>query len=60
MVREMGVAAMKASPPAMVSVYAAVSSGLPTLVALATLVYVIVQTAHLCWKWAREAKAKAP
>lgn len=60
LVREMSVAAMKASPPAVISLYAVVSSGLPTLVAFATLVYIIVQTAHLLWKWAREARAKAP
>lgn len=53
--QDVSVAAAKISPPA-----AAMAFGL-TLnewVAIATLVYLVAQTAYLAWKWLREAKAR--
>lgn len=54
--RGLGVAALKTAPPVGVSVWAWTTSGAPTLVALATLIYVIMQSAHLLWKWRKEVR----
>lgn len=53
-------AAVKAAPPMAVTLYAWLASNLPTAVAFATLVYILLQTAHLLWVWRREHKGKTP
>lgn len=57
-VRDLSTAALKAAPPVGVTLYGWISSNLPTAVAFATLVYVIIQTAHLIWVWRRERRGK--
>lgn len=52
-------AALKGAPP--VAVTTGALTGAFTLtdgVAIATLVYIVVQTAYLLWKWKREADKK--
>jgi hypothetical protein len=48
------VAAVKSSPPVVVTAAAAAGMPLQSWVAIATLVYVMLQTAYLIWKWARD------
>lgn len=47
----MGAEAAKAAPPTVVAAYAAISTNLPVLVGLATLLYIALQAGHLIWKW---------
>lgn len=56
-VNEIGIETMKAAPPVGVSAVAAVSGwDLNHWVALATLVYIGLQVAHLLWKWWRQVR----
>lgn len=50
--------AVKIAPPAVVSLYAAVSKGLPFVISFLTLVYLSIQIAHLLWKWGTEIQRK--
>lgn len=58
-VRDLGTAAAKAAPPAVVTLYGLLSNSVPLLVGLATLIYLILQASHLVWKWRREARSGA-
>jgi hypothetical protein len=49
-------AAAKASPPVVYVGVSLLHISLPDWVAVATLVYVLLQTAHLIWRWYRAAK----
>lgn len=53
-VRGFGAIAMKSAPPVSVGAWAWVTKQLPAWVALATLLYITLQAAHLVWKWQRE------
>lgn len=59
MTHDLSTAAMKAAPPVGVTAWAWLGSNLPTIVALATLIYIVMQTAHLVWVWRREQRGKA-
>lgn len=53
---EIGVEAAKAAPPAVVvASNKLLGLDLPTIVALATLLYLVIQIAYLIWKWRNEA-----
>lgn len=53
---EIGVEAAKATPPALVvASNKLLGLDLPTIVALATLLYLVIQIAYLLWKWRNEA-----
>lgn len=53
---EVGVEAAKAAPPAMVvASNKLLGLDLPTVVAIATLLYLVIQIAYLVWKWINEA-----
>ena len=53
---EVGVEAAKAAPPAMVvASNKLLGLDLPTVVAIATLLYLVIQIAYLVWKWMNEA-----
>lgn len=53
---EIGVEAAKATPPAVVvASNKLLGLDLPTIVALATLLYLVIQIAYLIWKWRNEA-----
>jgi hypothetical protein len=54
MAHDLGIAAAKAAPPIGVTLWAWMGSNLPTAVALATLIYIVLQIAHLVWIWSRE------
>jgi hypothetical protein len=51
---DLGVAGLKLAPP--LTVYALT---LNEWVAVATILYLVLQAAHLVWKWTREARAPA-
>lgn len=51
-------AAVKSSPPLAAVGAMATGMTLNNWVAVATLVYVVLQAAYLVWKWARELRAK--
>jgi hypothetical protein len=55
---DLSTAAMKAAPPVGVTLWAWLGQNLPTAVALATLIYITIQTAHLIWVWGRERRVK--
>lgn len=57
-VRGLSTAALKAAPAIGVTAWAWLGSNLPTAVALATLIYISIQTAHLIWVWRRERRGK--
>ncbi len=57
-VRGLGLAAMKAAPPVGVTLWVWLGQNLPTAVGLATLVYIVLQTIHLLWRWRRERRGK--
>ena len=54
LVHNLGTAAAKSSWPVGVTLWAWLGQNLPTAVALATLVYIVLQTSHLLWIWQRE------
>lgn len=49
-------AAGKAAPPVAYMGVRLAGVSLPDWVAIATLVYILLQTAHLIWRWRRAAK----
>lgn len=53
LIREVGVASLKAAPPITVSLLT-----LNEWVAVATLGYVLLQAAYLIWKWRRESRKR--
>lgn len=54
--REVAVEAAKATPPAaVVAANKVMGLDLPTIVALVTLLYLLIQIGHLLWKWRNEA-----
>ncbi|MES2034894.1 MAG: hypothetical protein V4466_12025 [Pseudomonadota bacterium] len=57
---DLSTAAMKAAPPIGVTLWGWLGQNLPTAVALATLIYIIIQTVHLLWVWRRERRGKTP
>lgn len=59
MKQEIAHEAAKASPPVAVTAWAWMSGlALTDLVALATLAYVVLQTAYLLWRWSREVRRR--
>lgn len=51
LVQQLGVGAAKLTPPAIVTLYAALSQGLPLVVSFLTLVYLAYQIGHGVWAW---------
>jgi hypothetical protein len=49
---------MKAAPPVGVTLWAWLGQNLPTAVALATLVYIVLQIGHLIFVWRRQRRGK--
>ena len=54
MMREVGVATAKVTPAAAGTAITALT--LNEWVAIVTIIYVVIQTLHLLWKWRREAR----
>lgn len=53
--RDIASAGLKSAPPVVVGLIASVAQlTLPDWVAIVTIVYVVLQSAHLLWKWFRE------
>lgn len=52
--QQIAVGAVKLTPPAAVSAYAALSNGLPFVISLLTLAYLAFQIAHGLWTWRNE------
>ena len=58
MKQDLAAEAMKAAPPvAVVTANTVAGMTLNDYVALATIAYVVLQAAYLCWKWYKEHKA---
>lgn len=51
---QLGAAAVKSAPPVLVTLYAAVSKGLPLVISFLTLVYLAYQISHGLWTWRNE------
>ena len=49
-------AAIEAAPPVTYAALRLFGMPLPDWVALATLVYILLQAAHLIWRWRRQAR----
>jgi hypothetical protein len=49
-------AGVEASPPALYVGVRLSGISMPDWVAIATLIYILLQTAHLLWRWFRQAK----
>lgn len=50
-------AAAKLAPPVAYMGVRLMGVSLPDWVALATLIYIVAQTAHLIWRWRRQARS---
>lgn len=53
--QDLQAAAAKASPPVLYMGVRLLGVSLPDWVAIATLVYILLQAAHLIWRWRRAA-----
>lgn len=51
-------AAAKSGPPVAVTALSVAGVGLQDWVLIVTLVYVVLQSAYLLWKWARDLRTK--
>jgi hypothetical protein len=51
LIRDMGVEAGKAAPPVVVSAYAAMTTGLPVIIGVLTVIYIVLQASFLVWKF---------
>lgn len=58
LVSQATLSAAKVAPPMVVTLYAAVSKGLPFVISILTLAYLSFQIAHLLWVWMGEWQAR--
>jgi membrane protein implicated in regulation of membrane protease activity len=56
--RLLGGVVAKSTPPGVVTLWTWMTGNLPTVVALATLVYIALQIAYLLWRWVREVRQR--